>query len=202
MGQLAAINLDITTNKINKMKINLIKTLAAIAATACFTTAVQATSVDGSITFAGGITLNNTSAGNATGVTAWTGADGNNSPTILTDAGDFATYAAPGTQVTFTASTWLFNSGALASFWTVGGFTFDLISSAITSQTGSSPHGQVAVSGTGTVSGNGFDSTVIVWNFSTQDPSSGHGDKLKIRYSHFRRLRFQFLRRFRMAARP
>jgi VPDSG-CTERM motif len=155
------------------MKNNWIKVLAAVAATVCLTTGVQATQVDGTITFTGGITLDTTSAGTATEVTSWTGTSGTGNPIVLTDSGDFATYVTPGDSVIY-ASPWSFNSGALANFWSVDGFTFDLISSVITSQSGTSPHGQVSVSGTGTISGNGFDPTVIVWNFSTQDPSSGH----------------------------
>lgn len=151
------------------MKNNWLKVLAAVAATICFNTGVQATSVNGSITFTGGVTLDTSSAGTATAVTSWTGTSGSGSPIVLTDAGDFATFVSPGATVAF-ASPWSFNSGALASFWSVGGFTFDLISSVISGQ---STHA-VSVAGTGTVSGNGFDPTSIIWNWSTQDPSSGH----------------------------
>jgi hypothetical protein len=74
-----------------------------------------------------------------------------------------------GQTVTFTPS-WSFNSGAIAGFWTVGGFTFDLIASHIVFQGG----GFLAVYGTGSITGNGFNDQFVSWSFSAQDdPSNG-----------------------------
>ena len=53
-----------------------------------------------------------------------------------------------------------------ACLWSVGGFTFNLTASSITQQ----GNGFLAVSGTGTISGNGFDPTPGTWRFSTQNP--------------------------------
>jgi VPDSG-CTERM motif len=47
-------------------------------------------------------------------------------------------------------------------------FTFDLLVSTIVFQ----GNGFLSVSGTGTISGNGFDPTFGTWSFSTQNPSS------------------------------
>jgi hypothetical protein len=129
----------------------------------------RAVPISGDITFVGGVQLNSSSAGTATEVLAWTGEGGVGSPTVLTDDGSFASILA-NTAVTFTAP-WSFNSGPLASLWTVGGFTFNLISSTIFSQ-GGNPAG-VIVDGTGTVSGNGFTPTTLSWSFSASDPAAG-----------------------------
>jgi hypothetical protein len=128
----------------------------------------QAVPITGDITFAGGVQLDTSSAGTATEVLSWTGPGGTGEPIVISDDGSFSGIA-PGTQVTF-ASPWLFNSGAVAALWSVGGFTFDLTSSHIVFQ-GGSPAG-VVVDGTGTVSGNGLDDSTMSWSFSTQDPGA------------------------------
>ena len=133
--------------------------------------AAQAAQITGSITFAGTVSLNSASAGTATAVVAsgWHQTDNTGSPTVLSASGDFTGLS--GSAATFTAAQWNFNSGAVSSFWSVGGFTFNLTSSAIFSQ-GGFPAG-VVVNGTGTLSKTGFDTTVGTWSFSTQDPSAG-----------------------------
>ncbi len=133
--------------------------------------AAQAAQITGSITFAGTVSLNSASAGTATAVVAsgWHQTDNTGSPTVLSASGDFTGLS--GSAATFTAAQWNFNSGAVSSFWSVGGFTFNLTSSAIFSQ-GGFPAG-VVVNGIGTISKTGFDTTVGTWSFSTQDPSAG-----------------------------
>jgi hypothetical protein len=61
----------------------------------------------------------------------------------------------------------LTTSTPLSSFWTVDGFTFELLSSWITAQ----GVGSVAVQGTGNITGNGYTPTDYSWSFTTQDPS-------------------------------
>jgi hypothetical protein len=139
--------------------------------------AVPMVQVSGHITFAGTVTLNTTSAATATAVVAggWHGAAGTGNPEVMSRDGDFATFVANGAPVTFTALQWNFNSGAIPSFWAVGGFTFNLTSSVITSQGGiPGVSGFVTVGGSGFVSGNGFASTFGTWSFSTQDPAAGN----------------------------
>ena len=64
------------------------------------------------------------------------------------------------------AAPWNFSSGPLPALWSVGGFTFDLTASSIVPQ----GNGFLNVSGTGTITGNGFDPTPGSWRFSTQNP--------------------------------
>jgi hypothetical protein len=66
------------------------------------------------------------------------------------------------------ATPWIFNpSTPTPGLWSVGGFTFDLLSSTIVTQNA----GLLAITGTGIVRGNGFDPTAMDWSFTTQ--SSG-----------------------------
>jgi hypothetical protein len=121
---------------------------------------VQAAAITGNITFTGGVTLDTGSAGTATKVLTWV------APVVLTTSGSFVGTVGP---VAF-FSPWSFNSGAISTFWSVGGFTFDLASSAIQFQGGTPP--SVSVGGTGTIH-HGADSATGTWAFSTQDPAAG-----------------------------
>ena len=119
------------------------------------------------ITFAGGAELNSGSVNTATAVTGWLDENGFG-PTVQSVSGVFAAFVGVGDTVTFTP-TWTFNSGFVAAFWTVDGFTFSLIASNIVFQ----GDGFVSVSGTGTITGNGYHSNGT-WSFSAQDdPSNG-----------------------------
>lgn len=123
----------------------------------------------GDITFVGGVTLDTSSAGTATEVLSWTGPGGTGMPMVLSDDGSFSSIA-PGTPVTF-AAPWFFNSGSVASLWSVGGFTFNLGSSHIMFQ-GGNPAG-VIVDGAGTVSGPWWEGeSAMTWSFTTQDPGA------------------------------
>lgn len=81
--------------------------------------------------------------------------------------GDFSSIPM-GTSVTM-ASTYIFSPSTPTGLWSVGGFTFDLQSSTIVSQTSNF----LSISGTGTISGGGFDNTVASWAFSSQGSGSG-----------------------------
>ena len=104
----------------------------------------QAVPQNGTITIAGGVTLNTGSVDTATGVVSWLDGGGN-MPTVESGSGRFAALA--GQTATF-AFSWSFNSGAITGFWTVGGYTFDLIASHLVFQGG----GILFASGTGTIS--------------------------------------------------
>ena len=122
--------------------------------------------ITGAITFAGGVTLNSGSVNTASQVLTWLD-EGGDMPTVQSGSGSFA--GLDGQTATF-AFPWSFNSGPIAAFWTVGGFTFNLIASTIISQMGD---GFLAVSGTGTISGNGYATTTgVTWNFTVQDDAS------------------------------
>ncbi|MGH8099949.1 MAG: PEP-CTERM sorting domain-containing protein [Chthoniobacterales bacterium] len=61
----------------------------------------------------------------------------------------------------------------IPNFWSVGSFTFDLVTSAVILQGfDDNGNGYLDVAGTGIASGNGFTPTVGVWRFTRQDPSA------------------------------
>ena len=120
----------------------------------------QAVPISGVITFAGGVTLDTVTVNTAQQVTSWV------NPTVQSGSGSFT--GLDGQTATF-AFPWSFNSGPIAAFWTVGGFTFHLIASAIVSQMGD---GFLTVSGTGTITGNGFHPSNGTWLFSVQEASN------------------------------
>jgi hypothetical protein len=157
-----------SNKEINSMKRKLI-TMAVTAVAVCGLAGIaQAVPISGDITFAGGITLDTSSAGTATEVLSWTGTGGTGLPVVISGDGSFS--GVVGNSATF-ASPWHFNSGPVASLWSVGGFTFDLTSSHIVFQ-GGSPAG-VLVDGIGAVMGPaGLDPEAMTWSFSTSDPSA------------------------------
>jgi hypothetical protein len=70
-----------------------------------------------------------------------------------------------GTQATM-AQSWAFNpSTPTPGLWSVGGFTFDLLSATVVTQNAQF----LSISGTGIVSGNGFDPTSMEWSFTAQN---------------------------------
>ena len=118
----------------------------------------------GTIDFVGVTTYDTTSLATATRVNLW------NSSFVTKSTLDFASVA-PGTNVTM-GTPWVFNSGtpavpmpgpSLSPLWNVGGFTFDLTSSSVVSQSSTF----LNVTGFGTVSGNGFDNTPGTWSFTS-----------------------------------
>jgi hypothetical protein len=152
---------------------SLSKTVLAVLATgvlscAVFSQQAHATPIQGSINFAGAVQFNTTSLATAARVVTWFDSNGNGgfSSVQVGGTGDFAGIAA-GTQVSM-AQPWIFKpSTPTPGLWSVGGFTFDLLSSTIVTQNASF----LSISGTGIVSGNGSDPTNMEWSFSTQ--SSG-----------------------------
>jgi hypothetical protein len=122
----------------------------------------QATAINGAITFKGGCRLDTGNVNTANAVIAWS------NTAVESVSGDFATFINSQDLATISAP-WVFDpSTPCAGLWTVGGFTFDLMTSTIVHQGG----GFLSISGTGTILGNGFDATLGTWSFSTQSPSS------------------------------
>lgn len=146
--------------KINNMKLTS-KIAAAFAAIALAATTAHAAKIVGVISFDGQATIN----GSNTGVSNFTGVT-----TGIPITGSFTSVAA-NTPVTI-AAPWSFNSGPIANFWTVGGFTFNLSSSSIIFQSGQN----VLVGGTGMITGNGFEATPGTWSYSSQ---SGAGANVR-----------------------
>jgi len=147
------------------MKIKWIKKIAAtVTAAVCLTGIAQATPITGNIGFSGAVQLNSATANTATAATAWF------NTVAASPVGTFAGIVNNGDAVSMTGATpWSFNSGALANFWSVDGFKFNLTSSSIYSQVG----GFLNVLLAGTVSGNGFDTTTFNGTFQVADPASG-----------------------------
>ncbi len=149
---------------------NIIKMAGVAAVALALTSTLQAANITGNIGFTGAVTFDTSSAGNATEVTTWLGPQV--SPTIPT--GSFASVA-PGSAVTFTGSAWTFlDSTTINPFWTVGGFTFELLSSHVVSQgfTTLGQDGFVIVQGTGLVMAAGYTPTTMSWSFTSQDPKT------------------------------
>jgi hypothetical protein len=152
----------------NKM----IKFASVVAVTVALAQTLQAIPITGGIQFVGGVGLNTGSAGTAAWVTSW------NNTKVQNVSGSFIAPSitpVPGAAVVFASGNWNFNTpvgSPIANFWAVGGFTFQLLSSAISTQVA----GFVGVAGTGIVSGpsgSGYDPTMLSWTFTTQDPGLG-----------------------------
>jgi len=149
---------------------NLTKTMLAALATgllscALFSQQAQATAIQGNINFAGGVQFDTNSLATATQVTTWFDVFNNAGFTSVAPGGtgDFAGIA-PGTQATM-AQPWIFTpSTPTPGLWSVGGFTFDLLTSTVVTQNNTF----LNISGTGIVSGNGFDATSMAWSFTAQ----------------------------------
>ncbi len=142
------------------------KLILLLAALGCVMTA-KAIPITGSISFSGSVQFDTGDPSTANAITAWS-----NTQVDAAD-GAFGLFLASGAPVTFTAP-YVFNpSTALTPLWTAGGFTFDLASSTIDAQFSLGPLQFLSISGTGTVSGNGYTATLGDWSFTAQSPSSG-----------------------------
>jgi hypothetical protein len=148
------------------------KTILAVLATgviSCglFSQQAQATPINGNIQFAGEVAFDTNSLATATQVVTWFDIFHNPGFSSVTSAtGTFSGFVSSGDPATM--SPWTFNpSMATPNLWSVGGFTFNLTSSTIVTQNAST----LVITGTGVVSGNGFDPTAMDWSFTTQ--SSG-----------------------------
>ena len=104
------------------MKNNWIKKVTAAAtAVVCLTGIAQATPITGNIGFSGAVQLNSSAVNTATEATAWF------NTVAASPVGTFVGLVNNGDAVSMTGATpWFFNSGALANFWSVDGFTFSL----------------------------------------------------------------------------
>ena len=121
--------------------------------------------INGTLYFGGVVTLDSTNLDSATQVTAW-------NTMFVNQPGTGSFSGIPvGTNATMTGP-WTFNSGPHLSLWSVGGFTFDLIYSAIVYQISTF----LNVSGPGIVSGNGFTPSTADWAFTIVTDGTPHGD--------------------------
>jgi hypothetical protein len=147
------------------MKIS--KTILAVLATgalgcALFSQQAQASQINGDILLIGRVTLDGT-LNTATTVTQWFAAITNDvgKTTVAATTGDFTSIPL-GSEATM-AAPWVFvPSTPINGFWSVGGFSFDLLS--VTSVT--RPPGFLNIVATGTIHGAGFDDTPGTFRFT------------------------------------
>jgi VPDSG-CTERM motif len=127
-----------------------------------FSEQAQATSITGDIGFSGATTFNTTSLTTATRINSWFAFVGTTSESFV---------GVPiGSSVTLAAS-WIFNpSTPTPGLWSVGGFSFDLDTATIETQ---NSH-LLSITGTGTLTGAGFDPTPGTWAFSAQSAGGIH----------------------------
>jgi hypothetical protein len=136
--------------------------VAGFATTAFTGHQANAVMINGALTFAGGAVFDTTSLATATRVNTF-------SDVFVTSASDdFASFVNVGDSVTMTTPYIFMPSTATPSLWSVGGFTYDLDASTVVLQNADF----LIISGTGTVSGNGFDATAGIWNFTSQSPDA------------------------------
>ena len=140
------------------MKKIIITAVSVAAFAVALTQTARAVPITGNMGFSGAVQLNSGNVQTATEALSWLN-------TVVNGAsGTFSTIP-DGTPVAL-ASPWFFNSGALNNFWTVGGFTFNLLSSHVYSQDGLF----LDVVMNGTVSGNSFDPTAFAGTFQVANP--------------------------------
>lgn len=164
-----------TTNKQDKhrtMKKTFTTIIGVAAIAMTLTQTARAVPITGNIGMSGAVILDSNDAQTATEVVGW------ENTVVNGRSGSFASIA-NNTAVAM-ASPWFFNSGALNNFWVVGGFSFNLISSQISTQNGIF----LDVLLSGTVTGNGFDKTAFSGSFQLANPPSNSGlDKFTSRLS-------------------
>jgi hypothetical protein len=144
------------------------KTILALLATgviSCglFSQQAQATPINGMINLGGSAHFDTNDLATATRVNTWI-----NTHVEAGGTGDFAGIPI-NTPVAMNAP-WIFNpSTPRTGLWSVAGFTFDLLTSTVLVQNSTA----LVITGTGIVSGNGFDPTNADWSFSVTS-SAGH----------------------------
>lgn len=136
---------------------SLLASLTAIVIASGFALTAHADQITGMLNIAGTATYDHP-IGHATMITAFT-----NVTTQGANTGAFASIPA-GISVAMTAP-YVFNpSTPSPMLWSVAGFTFDLQSTTIITQSADG----ILIKGEGTISGNGFDPTPGSWSFSQQ----------------------------------
>ena len=154
---------------------NITKTILAVIAAGFISSSLstqqaQAAHINGTIDFAGSVRFDSSALQNTHQVVQWRDVFGNAGfSNVAAVSGDFSSIAL-GTQATM-ATPWIFNpSTPTPGLWSVGGFTFDLLSATVVTQTATF----LNITGTGFVSGNGFESTAATWAFTVQNAGGNH----------------------------
>lgn len=146
--------------RLSKLALGLL--LAGAITTAFSGHQANASMINGAITFAGGAVFDTASLATATRVNSFSAVS------VMSRDGDFASFVNVGNSVTM-ATPWIFSpSTPTPGLWSVGGFTFDLVSSTVVLQNSNF----LLIQGSGTVTGNGFEETPGTWSFTSQSPSA------------------------------
>src|SRR5678816_2047777 len=140
----------------------LLKLALAVLAAALVTSGAQAAMVEGAITFAGGAKFDTNSLATATRVTLF------KSVKVMSEDGDFSAFVNDDDAVAMAVPYIFTPSTPTPALWSVGGFTFDLDGSVVVLQNADF----LIITGTGTITGNGFDPTEGSWRFTAQSPSA------------------------------
>jgi hypothetical protein len=140
----------------------LLKLTLAVLAVALVASEAQAVMVDGAITFAGGAKFDTNSLATATRVNTFKNVK------VMSEDGDFAAFVNDDDAVAMAAPYIFTPSTPTPGLWSVGGFTFDLDLSTVVLQNADF----LLISGTGTITGNGFDPTEGTWSFTAQSPKA------------------------------
>ncbi|MBA3832136.1 MAG: VPDSG-CTERM sorting domain-containing protein [Chthoniobacterales bacterium] len=146
------------------MKSKLLLTLlaTAFAGAGLTTPQAQASQINGAITFAGGAIFDTNSLATATTVNTF------ENVTVKSRDGDYAAFLDVGDSVAMAMPYVFVPTTPTPALWSVGGFTFDLTNSVVVLQTSNF----LAITGSGTISGNGFDATPGTWSFTSQSPAA------------------------------
>jgi len=140
----------------------LLKLALAVLAAALITSGAQAAMVEGAITFAGGAKFDTNSLATATRVTLFKNVK------VMSEDGDFTGIVSDDDAVTMAVPYIFTPSTPTPGLWSVDGFTFDLDASVVVLQNADF----LLISGTGTITGNGFDPTPGTWSFTAQSPKA------------------------------
>jgi hypothetical protein len=140
----------------------LLKLTLAVLAAALVASEAQAVMVDGAITFAGGAKFDTNSLATATRVTLFKNVK------VMSEDGDFAGIVNDDDAVTMAVPYIFTPSTPTPALWSVDGFTFDLDGSVVVLQNADF----LLITGTGTITGNGFDPTPGTWSFTSQSPKA------------------------------
>lgn len=127
-----------------------------------FSQDATATLITGSIAFSGQMQYDTGNLDTADAITRW----GNTK--VQSADGSFGVI--PQLSAANFSAPWNFDpSTPRAGLWSVGGFTFDLLTSTIVSQGG----GLLSLTGTGFVVNSAFETTAGTWTFTSQSASTG-----------------------------
>lgn len=157
------------------MKTNTFKKLAIAICALAVSGSAFAIPITGNIEFTGSVSLDGPVA-TATKVNSFFWGPNPNKMFVNFASGSFATEGVGFGSIATFASGWVFSpSTPTIPLWSVGGFTFDLLSSTIIEQSSTF----LSISGLGKVSGNGYDVTNMEWAFTL----SNAGGKTQVQYT-------------------